>query len=99
MNDPASSLEPEIRSGVGHRLEHLASHLGYDGAERLLGMPGLAELMLAPLPVKPKHRNAPAIDLSGVYLAVRVAIWDHLAPHGEGHRRAVVAAVVALELQ
>src|SRR4051812_17569548 len=99
MNDSASWLQPKVRRGVGHRFDHLASHLGYDGTERLLGMPGLPDFMLAPLPVKPKHRNAPTVHSGRIYLAVGVRIRDHLAPHGEPNRRAVVTAIVPLELQ
>src|SRR4051812_43528518 len=99
MNDLASGLQPKIGSGIGHRIDRLASHLGYDGAESPLGMPGLPDFMLAPLPVEPEHRNAPPIDSARVYFAVGVAIRYHLAPHGKPDRCAVVAAVVALELQ
>src|SRR4030095_6960967 len=64
-----------------------------------LRMPALPNFMVAPLPVKPEHRNTPTIDRGRIDLAVGVCIGDHLSPHREPDRRPVVAAIIALELQ
>src|SRR5690606_8168135 len=78
--------------------EDLAAHCLDDGAEGLLHVLCLPDLMLAPLPVEAQHGNAPSVDDVRIDLAVALLARDHLAAAGKADHRAVVAPVVVLEL-
>ena len=60
---------------------------------------GLTDLVLRPLPGKAQHGDAPLVLHHRVELAVGALVGDHLAPAGEIHERAVIAAGVLLEFQ
>src|ERR1700680_3795875 len=84
LKDPVGILPVDI--GFGHILA--AGHLD-NGPERLLHIPRLPQLVLAPLEVEPQHRNSPPIDFVWVNLAVRIWVCDHLAAPRKTDRRSV----------
>ena len=59
----------------------------------------LIELVVGPLPVEAEHRDAELVDHVRVDLRIALLVRDLLAAPGETDRRAVVAAVVLLELR
>src|SRR6266436_787871 len=61
-------------------------------------MGGLAPLVLRPLPMKPKYRDAPLVLDLRIDLAIGVLVGDHFAAAIELDERPVVAAHVLLEL-
>src|SRR5207249_6462814 len=75
-----------------------AAHLLDEGAERLLHVLHLQVLVIGELPVEAQHRDAPLVHDSGVDLAVTALVGDHLAAPRAPDVRAVVAAIVVLEL-
>src|SRR5947208_606914 len=98
MDDDAAGRDAVSPLGARHRGEHLAPHLGDERSKRLLHVLHLLVLVVRPLPVKPQHRNAPAVHRARVDLAVGVVVGNHLAAAREADRGAVIAAIVVLEL-
>ena len=63
-----------------------------DRAEGRLHVPDLIQLVVAPLPVEPQHRDAPAILHLRIDLAEGLLVRDHLAAARQADRRAVLVA-------
>src|SRR3979409_1146423 len=61
-------------------------------------MGGLAQLVLRPLPMKPKYRDAPLVLDLRIDLAIGPIIGDHFTAPGERDEGSVIAAHVLLEL-
>ena len=97
VDDRAAAGDAIAPVGPGHRIEHAPAHLCDQGAKRLLHVLHLPVLVVGPLPVKPQHRDPPAVHHVGIDLAVRGVVGNHLAAPREADGGAVQAPVLVLE--
>src|SRR5271165_705316 len=100
LRNPGRGLLPSIvlRLGMPPRAADHRSSSGFDDrTESLLHIRGHLPLVLAPLPVKAQHGNAPLIFHVGVRLAVALFVGNHLAPSAESDHCAVGAAAFLLQ--
>src|SRR5690606_40445004 len=77
--------------------EDLAAHLVEERTQGILHVLHLAVLVVAPFPVEPERRDAPAVLHLGIDLAEAPLVGDHLAAAREPDGGAVEAAVGILE--
>ena len=75
-----------------------AAHLRDERAERLLHVLDLEVFVIGELPVEAEHGDAPFVHDSRIDFAVAAVVGNHLAAPREPDVRAVVAAIVVLEL-
>src|SRR4051812_17171574 len=97
MNDrSADGHAAGLRHGASDSA-HLPAHAFNDGAEGVLHVLGHLAFLLAPCEVEAQHRDAPAIDDSGIDLAKAFGVGNHLAAAGDADRRSVLTPDVLLE--
>src|SRR5260221_9950178 len=98
VNDLAAGRDVVVLLLGRHRIENGSAHLGDERAESLLHVANLIQLVIRPFPVEAQHGNSKSIDNVRIDLAIRVVVRNHLAASRESDRRAVVSAVIVLEL-
>ena len=96
MDDFAAARNAPVLLGAGARSDSAAGR-GDDLLESLLHVPGLLDLVLAPLEVKAQHGNAPLVHCVWIDFAIAVRVRNHLAAPGETHVGAIHLAQIVLE--
>src|SRR6185503_16883255 len=81
-----------------HGTVRRTAHRDDQRAEGFLHVLRLIVFVFAELPVEAQHGNAETVNGRGIELAVRVLVRNHLAASVEADRRAVILAIVGLEL-
>src|SRR5699024_11353304 len=82
----------------GHIPHCRAPHLVNNAAEGLLHMLHLIIFLIAPVIIKPQYGNAPFIYYIGINFTVVLFVRDSFSTAGKSYHRAVVAAVIFLQI-